>query len=170
MIDFNNPLSRWLAAERSGATDRVESTLVELFRLLAQPAPSAGFADRVVARLAPMPQVEKLALGWRLTLAASLMLVALSVGWLPMVVLPLIEAARVGQLVEIAAAGLVAGSRALAGWLSFWHSMIEVNRVVVTVVSKPPVAATLVAVAGLTAVSFRVFSVLMAAERSTHHG
>ena len=169
-MDYHNPLSRWLAAERSGTTERVESALTQLFAMLTQPAPSAGFADRVVGRLAPMPQVEKVALVWRLTLAACLMLVALSVAWLPVVVMPLIEAANVGRLVGILTAGLVAGSQVLAGWLSFWHSLIEVNRVVVTVVSKPPVAATLIAVAGLTAVSFRAFSVLMAAERSTHHG
>lgn len=170
MKDLNNPLSRWLAAERAAATDHAERALDELFALLAQPSPATGFAERVVARLAPLPPAEKVALGWRLALAFSLMLVALSVAWLPLVVMPLAEAVRPGQLVEILVAGLVAGSRALTEWLAFWHSMIEVNRVVVTVVSKPPVAATLIVLAGLTAVSFRAFSVLMATERSTHHG
>ena len=170
MKDRNNPLSRWLAAERSATTERVESSLVELFGVLSHPLPRAGFADGVMARLAPLPQAEKVALGWRLMLAACLMLVALSVAWLPLVIVPLADVVRLGQVVELLVAATVAGSRALADWLAFWHSLIEVNRVVVTVVSKPAVAATLIGVAGLTAVSFRAFSVLMAAERNTHNG
>jgi len=168
--DHHNPISRWLSAERSEKVEWAESALIELFGLLAQPAPGAGFADRVMARLAPLPQAERIALGWRLTLATCLMLVALSVAWLPVIAMPLIEVVRLSQLFELLAAGLIAAIQALASWLSFWHSLIEVNRVVVTVASKPPVAVILAAMMGLTAISLRAFSVLMAAERSTHHG
>jgi hypothetical protein len=46
-------LSRWLAAERSGAADAAdaaERALAELLGELPRPAPPAGFADRVLAR------------------------------------------------------------------------------------------------------------------------
>jgi hypothetical protein len=43
-------LSRWLAAERSGASEDAEEALAELLGELPRPAPPAGFADRVLAR------------------------------------------------------------------------------------------------------------------------
>jgi hypothetical protein len=43
-------LSRWLAAERSGASEDAEAALAELLGELPRPAPPAGFAERVLAR------------------------------------------------------------------------------------------------------------------------
>jgi len=158
-----------LAAEKSGRVEPAERALRDLFAMLADPLPGAGFAGRVLARLEPTPTVVPIGIGWRLALAACLMLAGLWIAYLPLVVMPLIDAARVGQVVGLLGSALVTGSQMLVGWLSFWESLGAVNRVLVTMISKPPVALTLVVLAGLTALSFRFLSDLLAEERSTHH-
>jgi hypothetical protein len=163
-------MRRWLLAERSGTVAAADRALRDLFSVLVDPAPSAGFADRVMLRLAPMPEAGRLALGWRLTLAACLVVAALSVAYLPLVVWPLAEFVRVGGLVQLLGTALAAASRALVDWLSFWQSLAGVNIVLMTVISKPSVAAMLFAVAVLTAISFRILSGLMVAKRSPYHG
>src|SRR5258708_30791228 len=45
-------MSRWLAAEQSGFAEDAEAALAELLEELPRPAPSAGFANRVLARTA----------------------------------------------------------------------------------------------------------------------
>ena len=121
-----------------------------------------------MARLLPMPQREQIPLGWRALLAASLVLVALSMAVLPLALWPIAEVVRLSSLVNLAAALVVAASQALAGWMSFWQSLGDANRVLITVVSKPPVAAALLATAGLGAVAIRLLTGLKALDRSVH--
>jgi hypothetical protein len=165
-----NRLVRWLTAERTQTAEQAERALQDLFGVLVDPMPTAGFADRVMLAVASVPQAASLARGWRLTLAACLVLAALSFAFAPLVVLMLAELARIGSVIELIGSGVVLASRALVDWLSFWQSLVGVNRVLVTVISRPSVAALLIAVAVLTTVSFRLFAELMVAKRSTHHG
>jgi len=166
--DQNRSLRRWLRAERAGHLERAEIALREVFRRLADPSPSLGFVDVVMARLLPIPPREQIAVGWRALLAASLVLVAFSVAVLPLVIWPIAEVVRLSSVIDFAASLVVATSQALAGWLSFWQSLGEANRVFFTIVSKPPVAVMMLAVAGLGAVAIRILSGLRALDRSVH--
>lgn len=165
-----NGIGRWLAAERSGTAEQAEQALRELFALLVDPVPSTGFVDRVMLAVTPMPQAARLAPGWRLVLAASLALAALSVAFAPLAVLMLAEIVHIGVVIELVGSGIVLASGALVEWLTFWQSLVGLHRVLVTFVSRPPVTLTLIGVAVLTSVSFRVLVELMVAKRSAHHG
>lgn len=169
-IGHRNGIGRWLAAERSGTVEQAEQALRELFGMLVAPMPSPGFAERVLLTVAPMPQAARLARGWRMTLAASLVLAALSVAFAPLAVFVLAEFVHVGSLIELAGAGVVLASRALVDWLSFWQSLVGLNRVLMTIISRPPVALTLIAMAALTTVSFRMLVELTVPKRSPRHG
>lgn len=161
-----NPLRRWLAFERAGGAGQAELALRDFFRLLNDPAPSSGFVDRVMVRILPLAYRERIGVVARALLAACLLLVALSVAWLPFLMWPLADVIRVGSLVDFLAATLVAASRTLAGWLSFWQSLADANRVLMTVISKPPIALLMLAVALFAAVGVRLLDSLKAMDRS----
>ena len=164
----NKSLRQWLRAERAGHLERAEIALREAFRQLSDPSPSLRFVDIVMFRLLPRPRREQIPVGWRALLTTSLALVALSVAVLPLLIWPLTEVVRLSSVIDFAASVVLAASQALAGWLSFWQSLGEANRVFFTIVSKPPVAATMLAVAGLGAVAIRFLSGLRALDRSVH--
>ena len=113
MSDRDDLLGRWLGAERRRDEALADGLLRELFAGLARPMPAAGFAERVLVGLAPPPVARPLALGWRLTLASCLLLVALSVAFV-LLLLPLAEMLQVASLVRLGTDGIVLGARALA--------------------------------------------------------
>jgi hypothetical protein len=116
----HDPLTRWLDAERdaddAGAL-AAEAALLELFESLPLLAPSAGFADRVLLRIAlpAMPVTawqSRLAglfrsTGFRLVLASGLMIACLSLFWLPRLVMTLIGMATMNDLVQLGVTSLV---------------------------------------------------------------
>jgi hypothetical protein len=165
----NSSLSRWLRAEGTGNVERAENALREIFARLADPSPSLGFAEAVMARLLPIPRREQISMGWRALLAASLVLVALAVAVLPLFIWPFVDLVRLSSVIDLVASLVVAASQALAGWLSFWQSLAEANRVFFTMLSKPPVAALLLVFAGLGVVAIRLLSSLNALDRSVRN-
>jgi hypothetical protein len=167
--DQNSSLRQWLKAEAAGNVGRAEVALRSVFRRLADPSPSPGFAEVLMARLLPISLREQIPVGWRLLLAASLVLVALSVAVLPLVVWPVADGIPFSSVIGLAASVVVAASQALAGWLSFWQSLAEANRVFLTLVSRPVVAAMMLAVMGLAAVAIRALSGLRASDRSVRN-
>jgi hypothetical protein len=162
----DNSLHHWLTAEGAGDSEQAESALRGVLRRLADPAPSLGFADVVMARVLPIRHQEQIAVGWRVLLAASLALVAMALAVLPFFVWPIAELIRFSSVVSLAASLVIAASQALAGWLAFWQSVGEATRVLLEVVSKPSVAAMLIAIAGLGALVVRVLAGLKALDRS----
>lgn len=161
-----NLLRRWLVFERSGRAGQAELALRDFFRLLADPAPSSGFVDRVMVRVFPLAYREQMPVGARALLASCLLLVALSVAWLPFLLWPLADVIRVTSLIDFLAATWVAASRALAGWLSFWQSLADANRVLMTVISKPSIALLMLAVALFAAWCIRLLNALKVMDRS----
>jgi hypothetical protein len=164
--ESDNSLRQWLRAEGADDTERAEGALRGVFRRLADPAPSLGFADAVMARVLPIRHQEQIAVGWRVLLATSLVLVALTVAVLPLFLWPIAELVRFSSVVSLAASLVVAASQALAGWLAFWQSLGEATRVLLEIVSKPSVAAMMIAVAGLGVLVVRVLAGLKALDRS----
>ncbi len=67
--------ARWCAYERQEADSLAEDALLQVFALLPVPAPSVGFADRVVAALRPVSWIDRAAAHWGVRAAALLVLV-----------------------------------------------------------------------------------------------
>lgn len=112
----HDPLTRWLEAERETDDAAAEAALFELFESLPRPAPSAGFADRVlyqVARPAPIPVRQSWLVwlfrspGFRLVLASGLLAACISLFWLPQAVMALAGMVTMTDLVQLGVASLV---------------------------------------------------------------
>ena len=117
----HDPLARWLEAERDtddAAALEAETALRELFESLPRLAPSAGFADRVLQRVAvPVPVQVPARQSWlvwlfrspafRLALASGLLAACISLLWLPQAVMALAGMVTMTDLVQLGVASLV---------------------------------------------------------------
>lgn len=137
---------RFLAAEAAGREAEAEAALAALFAAAPTPAPPAGFAERVMARIAPRSLFAHP--GSRLGLAAALLLAALSAALLAPMLLPL---ARLVSLADLIGAGtrLLAGvtvrvASALAGWESIGQVVAAVGRAMLAPATLPFVLAQFV--------------------------
>jgi hypothetical protein len=142
-------LDRWLAAERSGLDAAAEAALAELLGALPGPAPSPGFADRVMARALPVPRRPWL--GWRalaasgLAAAAWLALVAVLL-WLPAVLRAphalraALGGASVSSLLLRAIDSIEGLGQWLAGLVALGNKLLLLVRAVAEPLAAPPVA------------------------------
>lgn len=160
-------LRRWLAAERAQQGEAAEHALREIFRLLEDPHAPAGFATTVLRRLdaRPVPALPPVPLRW--AVAAAMIAAALSLAVLPVVLAALSKLVEVGSLVELTGAALVGASQALASWLALWQSLAEVSGILLGIVSRPQVVMPLLGILAISVVALKLFSSLMASDRST---
>jgi hypothetical protein len=141
-------LDLWLAAEQSGLDDVAETALAELLGALPGPAPSAGFADRVLAQALPAPLRRRV--GWRalaasgLAAAASL---ALVVAWLWPAVLRAPHALRatlgmtsVSSLLQRGVDAILGLGPWVAGLVALVDKLLLLVRAVAEPLATPPVA------------------------------
>jgi len=143
-------LERWLAAERSGLDDAAEVALAELLVGLPQPAPPAGFAERVLARALPARRrLQSRARGawrWRAALGlatAAALLLLLSALLLPAAapaVSALLRAASIGGLLKAGIDAVTAAGQGLALAASFASKLLLLVRAVAEPLASPPVA------------------------------
>jgi hypothetical protein len=164
--DQDTPLRHWLDAESRDDDAAAEGALGALFvASLPRPGLPAGFAQRVLLRVAS----ERVA--WPLERAALWLLAACAAGlallplWLPRV----LDGLAPETLVSHLAGGLVLGARALAAVAPFWEALQRVGHWVALASSAPP-ALLFIAVCGLLAASAgRLLASLLDAERSSGH-
>ena len=138
MQDFKQRLKLWLEAEESGFEGRSEAALSSLFELLPDSAPSSAMVEKVLIEIgvSSSRDLSRL-LSWlvRAALAASLLLVASSVLWLPTTGLAF--SLPLGRL----AGGAVDAILALAGWLgaavSLWRLLAAVGEMAALVLATP---------------------------------
>jgi hypothetical protein len=155
----NDPLTRWLAAERAGRPDEAEAALLELFEALPALAPPAGFADRVLERAGL--QVETVweslfASRWlRLALALCLLATSLSALWLPQTLLALLETWSFGGLVEVWVRTLAEAGVWLAAIFRFGGWLYSLGETLVQPLATPPVAALVGGCLLVSALAFR---------------
>lgn len=175
MHPANDPMSRWLEAERDGRAEDAEAALFELFELLPPLAPSVGFADRVLRQVAlQSPATARPSLvprlfrsrGFRLVLASCLLAVGISLFWLPSALAALAGIVRVGDLVQVGVASAIDVGRWLVviGGIGEWFvTVLEALSVSLTSPAALRLTAACLAVSG---VSFVFLRDLMTRNRS----
>ena len=169
MIQWRQSTRRWLAAERSNRDDAAEAALVEVFEALSDPAAPEGFAEAILRRIDVRRVPVALTTATRWVVATAMIAAAVSVVVLPLVLTSLSWLIELGALVEFTGALLIGASRTLASWLAFWQSLAEVNRLVLSLVSKPQVALAMVGTLGVSIIALHFLSRLMTSDRSTGH-
>lgn len=158
---------RFLAAERAGREAEAEAALATLFAALPPAAPRPGFAERVMARIAPrsifaLPST-------RFGVAAALVLAALSAAFLAPMALELAGLVSLADLIGGGVRGLasvtVRLATALAGWESVGQLVAAVGRGLLQPANLPfvltPFAVAALALRGLVRIA--------RFERSTNH-
>lgn len=158
---------RFLDAERDGRSDQADLALGELFRELPRPSPSAGFAVRVMARLARRSPFARPAV--RFGLAAALVVAALAAGLAAPVLgalAGLVGPAGALHLLIDAATGLVVR---IGHGFEVWQTVASAARSLGTAVLHPPVLLLLVLQLAIAAAALRALADLAISKRSSSH-
>ncbi|HWM92200.1 MAG TPA: hypothetical protein VN493_15655 [Thermoanaerobaculia bacterium] len=180
--ESTDPVTRWLDAERDGRVDdaMAEAVLLELFESLPPLAPSAGFADRVLQRIAlppspipvPVPvQQSPLAslfrLRWfRLAVASCLLATGISLLWLPQTLAALAGIVTVGDMVQLGVASMVDLGRWLGVVVRVGEWFLTVGRALAVSMASPAVIEITVGCLAISGLSFVVLRDLMTRDRS----
>ena len=163
----NGPLMhRWLDAESRGEEAAAEAAFARVFASLPRGAAPAGFADRVMARVASAAverawPLERAALWLLAVCAAALGLVP---RWLPEVWDRLAPETWVGGLATL----LVRAAHAVAALLPLWEGFARVARWVALAAGSPQVLAAVALCALLAATAGRLLLGVLD-ERSAGH-
>jgi hypothetical protein len=162
---LNRAWSRYLDAEREGRLDEAETELAELFHGLSRPAPRAGFADRVMARVhSPFASPA-----FRLALAATLVAAALAAALLAPMVPALIALLGPGDLVAALAEGLTALAGRFATGAALWRDIGNTTAALGRAASHPQVLILVSIQFALAALALRVLASLAGKKGSTDH-
>lgn len=158
---------RFLAAEEAGRPDQAEEQLFELFRALPRPAPSAGFAGRVMARVGRRRVFARPAV--RFGLAAALVACFLGAALL----LPMVPAVAgllsPGSVVAGFAEALASIAGRFAAGVAFWHQAGDAARALGHVVVQPPIFVLVAAQLMVAALALRALTRLAVSQRSSDH-
>lgn len=162
-------LSRWLAAEARGEEDQAEAACTELFAALPLPVVPAGFAGRVLARVALEAALGRQS-SWPLERAALWLLaacagaLALLPSWLPGFWGVLAPATWVGGLADL----LIRAAHAVAALAPLWEAFTRVARWMSLAAGSPQVVTAVALCALLAATAGRLLFGLLD-ERSSGH-
>lgn len=114
----DDPLARWLQAEREADDALAEAALLELFESVPRLAPSPGFADRVLQKVAlpdTAPAPERFGWivwlfrspGFRLVLASCLLTLGVALLCLPQMLAAVARMVTVGDMLQLGVASVV---------------------------------------------------------------
>jgi len=163
----NHHLARWLDAEARGEEAAAERAFAELFAALPRPAAPAGFADRLLARMAtgelarPAWPLERAAL-WLLAVCAAAL--SLLPRWLPEIWGLITPETWVGGLATL----LVRSAHAVAALLPLWEGIAKVARWVALAAGSPQALAAVALCSLLAATAGRLLMGVLD-ERSAGH-
>jgi len=160
--------SRYLDAEASGSSEAAEAALAELFRALPRPAPAAGFAARVMARVARRRSPFALPVV-RFGLAASLVAAALGALLIVPMLPGLLGLVEPGSVVSAFVRSLSAATARLAAGAALWQDAAAVGRALGRAVLYPRLPVLFVAQFVIAAAALRALAALASPKRSTHH-
>ena len=180
--ESHDALARWLQAEREADDAQAEAALLEMFESLPRLAPSAGFADRVLLRVAPpaaLPAIPPARQSWlvwlfrspgfRLALTSGLLAAFISMFWLPRLVMTLLGMATMNDLLELGVASVVDLNQwlGLASRVGEWFlTVLGALAVSLTSPAALKVTAGCLAISGI---SFVVLRELMTRDRSLRY-
>jgi hypothetical protein len=175
--DPHSLITRWLDAEREGSDAAAEAALLEMFESLPPLSPPAGFADRVLRRIAleqtsPVP-VRPGVLGWlvqsrafRVAVAFGVLATALSLLWVPELLLVLGRLVSVGDLMDLGAASVVDLGRWLTLVARVGEWLLTLAGAFAVSLTSPAAVKVTAACLAISGVSFFVLRDLMTRNRS----
>jgi len=159
--------TRYLEADREGRAEEAERALSEAFGALPRLAPRAGFAARVMARVAPPSWFART---WvRAALAAAALLAAASIVLVPPIAIPIAEAVGPGGVMHLLADALTALAVRIGRGADLWRSLATVSDAIAATVSRPQVALLLFAQLALAALSLHRLAALARSRRYVPH-
>lgn len=175
--DPNDLVARWLEAERDpggNADDAAEAALLEMFESLPPLAPRAGFADRVLRRIAleqaaPVPSLLGRMVrsqAFRFAVAFGVVITALSLLWIPELLLILGKLVNLGDVMGLGAATAIDLGRwlTLAARIGEWFFTLG-KALAVSLMSPAAVKVTAACLA-ISGISIAVLRDLMTRNRS----
>jgi hypothetical protein len=174
-------LHRWLAAERDGRDDDAEAALFVLVEALPPIAPPAGFADRVLARVALAPRSAPvpvrrnvLASPWlRALVALSLLVTGLALPWLSEILRSLASQTSVlwspGDVVRLGTGALTAISQGLVAALALWDWLLGIGRALAAPFATSAMALITIVCLLVSLVAFHFLRNLITRDRSWIH-
>ncbi|MEO8503550.1 MAG: hypothetical protein ABI609_06590 [Acidobacteriota bacterium] len=167
-------LETWLRAESAGDSERADRALAGLMQRLPLAQPSAGFAGRVLQRagIGTPVRVAVDLFAWtsvRWAIGLGLVLAAASLLFVPTLLQPLVSAVSLSGVLGALTQVIVQIGRWIGAGAAFWRVAGELGSTCALVVSKPPIALLLLAMAGMGAAALRVLNRLMSPERSAAH-
>lgn len=161
-----DPLNRWLAAERGDRPEEAEAALFELFETLPLLAPGAGFAGRVLARAGFRPAGVFESLWARAVIALCLLATGVSLLWLPPALKALAGTWSLGNPIELATRLVVDWSLRAVKVLKLWDWFFSVGGALAKPLATPEVAVVLAGCLLVSTLAFRFLRDLMTDERS----
>lgn len=167
-------LARWLTAERDDRADEAEAALLALFEEHPRPEPPAGFADRVLARVAfaaPAPVQRSLfASPWRRALMAlALPVTGIALLCLPVVLRTLAGLWSLSDLVRLWTAFLTGAAEGFASLVAFGDWLFTIGRALASSLATPTMAQVMVVCLVVSAIAFRFLRDLITRDRSLIH-
>ena len=134
---FKTSVQHWLDLERSKDRDLdAEHALLAVFRFVPLATPSAAFLGRVVADV--RRSKDLFSQRWlRAVIAASLTLLTLAVGMLPVSLIVLAKALGLAAIVDMASRGLLLLSGGIVRGLSVWSGLAELSDAAVILAATP---------------------------------
>jgi len=174
----HDPLARWLQAEREMDDAGAEAALFELFESVPRLAPSPGFSDRVMQRIAiPEPVLVKehwivwlfRSPGFRLVLASCLITAVVALFFLPQMLLAVARVVTFGDMLELGVASVVDLGRWLgvAGRVGDWF--LTVLGALAVSLSSPDAIKAMAACLAVSGLSIAVLRELMTRDRSLRY-
>jgi hypothetical protein len=162
---------RWLAAETAGDAAEAEARLLALFARLDDPAPSPGFADRVVARALTEAPARRAARG-RLSRAVAAGLLA-AAGLAAALLLPgclaLLGLVGWAGLPALAVQALAAVAGSVGRAFADWQGLLGVLQPVARALARPPVVTALAGLALLSSLALASLARALERGKGVHH-
>ncbi|MES1244925.1 MAG: hypothetical protein ABUT39_25175 [Acidobacteriota bacterium] len=168
--DRHETLTRWLDAEHADSDDAAEAALLELFESLPPLAPPAGFADRVMRRVALEPAAPARR-SWhprilRAAVAFGVLATALSLLWVPELLMVLGRMVSMGDILGLGTASVVDLGRWLALAARIGEGILTVAGAFAVSLTSPAALKVTAACLAVSGISFVVLRDLMTRNRS----
>ena len=162
-----NPWRDFLEAESGGRPELAERALADLFAELPRPRPVAGFAARVMARVARRSLFARPVV--RFGLAAALVAVALGAGLLAPTVGPLAGLIGPAGVLHLLVESFATLAVRFGHGIEIWQTLASAARSLGEAALHPPVLFLLVLQLVIAAGALRALAALAVPERSSAH-
>jgi hypothetical protein len=164
-------VSRWLDAEHEGEDDAAEAALLEMFESLPPLAPRAGFADRVLRRVALEEQPGVLSRlvrsrAFRVAVACGIAATAFALLWVPELLLVLGRLIGPGDVMGFGAASLVDLGRWLTLAMRIGEWFLTLGKALAVSLLSPAAVKVTAACLAVSGISIAVLRDLMTRNRS----